>query len=512
MKLLRDSRPQSLCIFALAFLTAISVTFPNRAASTESKLKIAAAADLQPAMDELAEQVGRETQIKIDVTYGSSGNFFSQIINGAPFDLFFSADREYPEKLVAAGLVAPGTLNTYALGQLVLWAPANEDIDVAQLQWNSLSDGRVHKIAVANPEHAPYGRAAISALQDSGFYEKVRYKIVYGENVSQAAQFVQSGNAQVGIIPKSLAASPGMKGGNVWDVPRGAFPPIEQAAVILKSSHNIQEARAFVKFIGSNHGRAILARYGFAFPDQETSPRPVQEFQRLSRDESIEALFLSIRLALSVSAILFAVGMPLAYCLAQSRFRGKFLVEAVVALPLVLPPTVIGFYILVAMGPKAPLGRLWQTLFGHGLAFTFGGLVLASIVYSLPFAVQPLVASFESVDQKLLDASAVLGAGKLRTFGRVVVPLSLPGMITAFVLSFAHTLGEFGVVLMVGGNLPGITRTASIEIYDRVQFLDYAGANRLALVLMVASFGVLSIVYGMNRRFGRHIWTPWPAK
>ena len=224
------------------------------------------------------------------------------------------------------------------------------------------------------------------------------------------------------------------------------------------------------------------------------------------------ALLLSIRLALSVSAILFVVGMPLAYWLAASSWRGKFFVEAVVALPLVLPPTVLGFYMLVAMGPRGPLGKLWQTLFGHGLAFTFSGLVLASVLYSLPFAVQPLVNSFESVDRKLLDASAVLGAGKLRTFARVILPLSIPGVITALVLSFAHTLGEFGVVLMVGGNLPGITRTASIEIYDRVQSLDYAGANRLALVLLLISFSVLSVVYGMNRRLGRRIWAPWPAK
>jgi molybdate transport system permease protein len=226
----------------------------------------------------------------------------------------------------------------------------------------------------------------------------------------------------------------------------------------------------------------------------------------------VEALFLSIRLALSVAAILFVIGLPLAYWLAESRWRGKFLVEAIVALPLVLPPTVLGFYMLMAMGPRGPLGKLWQTLFGHGLAFTFSGLVVASVLYSLPFAVQPLVVAFENVDRKLLDASAVLGAGRLRTFCRVILPLSIPGVITALVLSFAHTLGEFGVVLMVGGNLPGISRTASIEIYDRVQSLDYAGANRLAIALLMISFVVLSIVYGMNRRFGRRIWAPWPAK
>jgi molybdate transport system permease protein len=204
--------------------------------------------------------------------------------------------------------------------------------------------------------------------------------------------------------------------------------------------------------------------------------------------------------------------MPLAYWLAQSQWRGKFLIESIVALPLVLPPTVLGFYMLVAMGPRGPLGKLWQALFGHGLAFTFGGLVFASVLYSLPFAVQPLAASFESIDRKLLDASAVLGAGKLRTFWRVILPLSLPGAITALVLSFAHTIGEFGVVLMVGGNLPGITRTVSIEIYDRVQSLEYAQANRLAFVLLLISFGVLSLVYGVNRRFGRRVWSPWPAR
>jgi molybdate transport system permease protein len=181
-------------------------------------------------------------------------------------------------------------------------------------------------------------------------------------------------------------------------------------------------------------------------------------------------------------------------------------------LPLVLPPTVLGFYLLVAMGPRGPLGKLWQAAFGHGLAFTFTGLVLASLLYSLPFMVQPLVASLERVDRKLLEASAVLGAGRLRTFWRVILPLSVPGVVTALVLSFAHTLGEFGVVLMVGGNLPGVTRTVSIDIYDHVQSLEYAQANRMALVLLLFSFVVLSVVYGVNRQIGRRVWSPWPAK
>jgi molybdate transport system permease protein len=223
---------------------------------------------------------------------------------------------------------------------------------------------------------------------------------------------------------------------------------------------------------------------------------------------NMETLLLSFRLAGTVSALLLLVALPLAYWLAFTAWRGKFLVESVVALPLVLPPTVLGFYALIAMGPHGALGRIWQALFGHTLAFTFTGLVMASLIYSLPFAVQPLVASFESLDRRLLDASSILGASRARTFARVILPLAWPGVITAVVLSFAHTLGEFGVVLMVGGNLAGITRTVSIDIYDRVQALDYTSAHQTALLLLLISFVVLSVVYGVNRR----VWSLWPSR
>ncbi|PYT97378.1 MAG: molybdate ABC transporter permease subunit [Acidobacteria bacterium] len=226
----------------------------------------------------------------------------------------------------------------------------------------------------------------------------------------------------------------------------------------------------------------------------------------------MSSLALSFELAGCVAAILLAIGTPVAYWLAYSNWRGKFLLESIVALPLVLPPTVLGFYALLAMGPRGPLGRLWMALFGHGLAFTFSGLVIASVVYSFPFAVQPLIASFEAVDRKLLDASAVLGAGKWRTFRRIILPLSLPGVVTALVLSFAHTLGEFGVVLMVGGNLAGVTRTVSIDIYDRVQSIEYRAANHLALLLLGISFAVLCLVYAVNRCVWAPAWARWTVK
>jgi molybdate transport system permease protein len=221
-----------------------------------------------------------------------------------------------------------------------------------------------------------------------------------------------------------------------------------------------------------------------------------------------QAFRLTLELAVIVSAALFVIGLPVAYWIAFSRWRWKFLMEAVVALPIVLPPTVLGFYVLVALGPHSPIGRWWISLTGHTLAFTFSGLVIGSILYSLPFAVQPFAASFASVDRKLIAASFTLGASGFRTFYRVIAPLSVPGLVTGAALSFAHTMGEFGVVLMVGGNIPGVTRTVSIDIYDRVQASDYAGANQTALLLLILCFALLAIVYGFNRR----AWAISPRK
>jgi len=220
-----------------------------------------------------------------------------------------------------------------------------------------------------------------------------------------------------------------------------------------------------------------------------------------------QAVWLTVRLAAVTAAILLVVGMPIAYWLAFSPRRWKGVVEALVALPLVLPPTVLGFYLLVAMGPNGPLGRLTETLGIGLLPFTFEGLVIASVVYSLPFAVQPMTVAFAAVDRGLIETAWTLGRWRTATFLRVILPLSLGGVVTGAVLSFAHTIGEFGVVLMIGGNLPGATRTISIAIYDDVQALDYDGAAALALPLLVASFVVLAVTYTLR---GRRVGT-WTA-
>ena len=214
-------------------------------------------------------------------------------------------------------------------------------------------------------------------------------------------------------------------------------------------------------------------------------------------------MLLTVRLASLTSGLLLILGLPLAWWLASSRWRFRVLIEAVVALPLVLPPTVLGFYVLVALGPNSPLGQWYQALTASRLPFTFEGLLLASVLYSLPFAVQPFTAALAGIDRGLVEASHACGAGHWTTLRRVVAPLAAPGLLTGVVMSFAHTVGEFGVVLMVGGNIPGATRTLSIDIYDRVQALDYQGAGETSVFLLASSYLLLMAVYTVNRNGGR---------
>jgi molybdate transport system substrate-binding protein len=249
-------------ILAFCFLA-----FPARA----QEIAVAAAADLQFAMRDIAGQYEKQTGTKINVTYGSSGDFYSQLQNGAPFDLFFSADIEYARKLETAGLAEPGTLYPYAIGRIVLWTPADSKVDVAQSGWKALLDDRVQKIAIANPAHAPYGRAAVAAMQNAGIYEQVKAKLVYGENISQTAQFAQTGNAQVGIVALSLAVSSAMKGGKRWEIPAEMHPPLAQGAIVLKNAKNKAAALAFLDYIKTEAARATLANYGFSFPVENSN-------------------------------------------------------------------------------------------------------------------------------------------------------------------------------------------------------------------------------------------------
>jgi len=218
-------------------------------------------------------------------------------------------------------------------------------------------------------------------------------------------------------------------------------------------------------------------------------------------DLDLTSLWISIKLAAVSTGVLLLLGTPFSWWLAHSRWRYKFLVESIVALPLVLPPTVLGFYLLIALGPRGAVGEAFQSLGLASPAFTFTGLVIGSVFYSLPFVVQPLQNSFATIGKEPLEVAATLGANWFDTLRYVILPMASPGFITAAVLGFAHTLGEFGVVLMIGGNIPGETRVVSIAIYDHVEALEYSQAHALSALLLVLSFLMLLVVYGLNRRF-----------
>jgi molybdate transport system permease protein len=217
--------------------------------------------------------------------------------------------------------------------------------------------------------------------------------------------------------------------------------------------------------------------------------------------QDIIALTLSLKLAAITTIILLLIGTPLAWWLARSKWRFKFLAEAIIALPLVLPPTVLGFYLLIALGPNGPIGGLMKSLGGSPLSFTFSGLVIGSVFYSMPFVIQPLQNAFTAIGNRPMEVAATLRASPLDRFFSITVPLARPGFLTAIVLGFAHTLGEFGVVLMIGGSIPGKTQTISIAIYDHVETLEYARAHWISAGLLVFSFLLLAGVFAFNRRF-----------
>jgi molybdate transport system substrate-binding protein len=257
-----------------AIILLLILALPAAKDAAAGEITVAAAADLTFAFHDVAERFQHQSGNAVKLSFGSSGNFFSEIRNGAPYDMFFSADVQYPQKLAAAGLIEPGTTYEYALGKIVVWVPNASKVDLHK-GLAVLTDGAVHKIAIANPQHAPYGRAAVAALRHENLYDRVKDKIVMGEDISQTAQFVQSGNADVGIVALSLALAPAMKDtGRFIEIPSADYPPIIQAGVILNSSHQKELARQFLTFLKRPDTLEIMKKYGFAMPKQAAAGEP----------------------------------------------------------------------------------------------------------------------------------------------------------------------------------------------------------------------------------------------
>jgi len=261
---------RSVSLALIAFLTAVSVIPIPPAESADREINVAAAADLTSALQEVAANYEKRTGVVVKLSFGASGALTQQIQNGAPFDLFFSADMNYPRQLIAGGQAESALLYRYAVGRLVLWVPSDSPLDVEHKGMDVLLDSSVKKIAIANPQHAPYGRAAAAALRHYGLSEKVSDRLVLGENISQAAQFVESGNAQVGFVALAHAVAPSMQGkGKYWMVPTDAYPPLDQGVVLISHSAHPSDAAAFLEYVKTAEVAAVLRRYGFSLPEQK---------------------------------------------------------------------------------------------------------------------------------------------------------------------------------------------------------------------------------------------------
>ena len=354
-----------------------------------------------------------------------------------------------------------------------------------------LRTGQFEKLAIANPKTAPYGRASIETLTKLGLLATVEPKFVQGENIAQTFQFAQTGNAELAFVALSQVTIDGrVIDGSAWVVPESMHEPIRQDAMLLIDWKGQCRRRSTVEVSENRQregGHPIIwlrtsaLTMGFSAAD-------------------VGAIWLTLRLATVVTLLLLLIGTPIAWWLSRTRSWFKGPVSAVVALPLVLPPTVLGFYLLLAMGPNGPVGQLTQSLGVGLLPFTFWGLVVASVFYSMPFVVQPIQNAFESIGERPFEVAATLRAGPWDRFFTIALPLAKPGFITASILGFAHTVGEFGVVLMIGGNIPDKTRVVSVQIYDHVEALEYTNAHWLSATMVVFSFAVLLALYMFNRR------------
>lgn len=470
-------RAAALWVAWLALLAAA----PARA----DEVRVAVAANFRAPCEALARRFERESGHRVLLSVGSTGSLTAQIRNGAEVDIFLAADAARPAALARDG--RGFARRTYARGRLAL-------VGRGAARGEAALRGSFQHLALANPRTAPYGAAAKEALERLGLWAGLEPRVVYGESVGQAHQFVRSGGAELGLIAAAQAIASGEER---WLVPASLHAPIRQDALLLSER---PAARGFWELLSSEEGRALIAAAGYGVePEGGAVPAPAPGFG----ETAWAAVRLTLALAASSTLILLALGAPLAWWLARTRSAWRVPCEALVALPLVLPPTVLGFYLLVSLGPAGPLGAAWEALGGPRLVFSFSGLVIGSVIYSLPFVVQPLRNSFQAIDPALLEAAATLRATRVDRWRSVILPLARPGLLTAAVLGFAHTVGEFGVVLMIGGSVPGRTKVLSIAIYDHVEQLEYAQAHLLAGGMLAFSFLTLLGVYAANRRFER---------
>ncbi|MDK2970965.1 MAG: molybdate transport system permease protein [Candidatus Sumerlaeota bacterium] len=459
----------------LAFLLVLAVNIATAEAPPE--LTVAVAASAQPPLRDLAASFEQQTGAHVTITAGSTGVLRRQAQEGAPFDLFFAADWETPVALGEEGVLLKDSVVPYARGRLVLWQRGDAAVQLRAVSDLALLTGENRRLAIANPQLAPYGQAAMETLASLGLAESLDSHLILGENVRHTHQIAESGNADAAFVAASIAQQ---SDGRTIDVPMEAYAPLLQGVGIMASSADREQASAFLAFVLSSNGQSILARHGFLPPGDSPAEKSGTE-SRAPRPLDWRPVWISLRVGIVATLAALLLGASIGYSLSNWRFPGGRVFEAVVLLPLVLPPTVMGYYLLVLIGQRGPIGQAWESVFGGPLVFTINAAIAAATVATIPIVATQLRAAFATLDPEVTEAARLDGAHGPSLFLHIMLPQIRLPLAAAGAIAFARSVGDFGTTLMVAGSLPGKTQTASIAIYE----LMNEGRDREALLLVV---------------------------
>ncbi len=473
-------------------------------------LNLAVSANLTYIIKEIKKDFEQRHNIELNIITASSGKLSTQIIYGAPFDIFLSANMEYPQKLYEKGF-AVDKPTMYAQGLLILFSSKEFD---AKKGVDILKDKNVQYIAVPNPKLAPYGFAAEELLANLNLLKHVSKKIVTTENITSAIQYSLT-VVDYAFISKSAILSPALldynKENKYWIMcKQELYSPIKQGMIILKRAEKNQNANLFYHYLMSRRSGELFCKYGYLHPAIENKQKRNKCFNSSTQTKNIfplrkgkkESFFMpfliSAKLAITTTVILFIIGIPIAYFLAFSKFKGKIIVNTLLTLPMVLPPTVLGFYLLIFLSPKFGFGKFIMDTFGLKMVFNFWGMVIASTIFCFPFMIQSLKTGMEKINKNMIEASYTLGKTKIETLRCIILPNMKNSIVTGVITTFANTIGAFGVVLMIGGNISSSTKVISIAIFEKVNELNFAAAHIYSGILLLLSFVFLFIIHLFN--------------
>jgi molybdate transport system permease protein len=490
--------------FPAALLCLLLAAAPARAET----VSVAVAISLQEAMADIAAAYREETGDKVRFTFGSSGQLMAQVRNGAPLDVFIGAADQQVDPLIRAGRLERATRRVVAGNRLVLIVPA--DAETPPESFTDLADPARGRVAIGEPATVPAGQYAAQVLDELGVAAPLEGRLVYGANVRQVLDYVVRGEVAAGVVYATDAME---AGGGLVRVVATADPethdPIVYPAAVVTTSRKPEAARRFLEYLGGGQARKVLRSRGFIIP-QSPAQAPDDAYNDADNDADDDKaaapgrpaigdpFWLSLRIAGAATGLTALVAIPLAFVLARRRFPGKSVLEALITVPLVLPPTVVGYLIILALGSRGWPGRWLNEAFGYSILFGFEGAVLAAATVALPLLYMPAKAAFASVDRELEDIAVLMGAGRLRLFWHVALPLARRGIASGLMLAFARALGEFGATVMVFGWQPG-RETLPIAVYRHYEAGDFAAAGASVAVLTSLSF---ALIFAYNHSVG----------